>query len=171
MTFKYLSVKRSEISKYSDIWETYIRLPVSVLKKHNFRYPRHDQESSLQMCVDEEREIYLILAHLEDVDFDLESTPMAWILYLEKEMVLLSCEYAHDSNVIDQNGCSWVEIEYDFEPFNIPSSISKSVLAAKGYIEEALVVWARHDWVEREFPFVRTRITFDKPRIFPEYIK
>lgn len=171
MTFKHLNVRRNEISKCTDIWEAYIRLPVDILKNHNFRYPRHNQELDLRMCVDEEINIYFILAHFEDVDFDLESTPMAWILYLEKEMILLNCEYAHDSNVVDEKGRSWVHVEYDFEPFSVPPSIGNSDLAVKRLIEEALAVWTRHDWVERDFPFVETLVTFDKPRVFPGYTK
>lgn len=167
--FSYLRIEKDEKNKYWLMWDRYLtENPVSVLKKHNFAYPALNDPIYLSVCADEERSIFLMLVHCEDVDFALNATPMAWVIFVDDNMILLNCGYEHEF-CVDPQGEEWVEESFSFEHFDVPDQIEDTSQVLEENIKEALDEWTKIRWSRVGFLPPKAVVTFNVPWVFPGY--
>lgn len=119
MTFVYKTIKKddAEYKKYIDFEQRYIiETPKEIMEKHNYLYNHnidkyvanfYEKKSSnsnvVYVVANDEKSVYLVLIHYDNVSFDYD-TPMAWLMFVENQMILINFESIDDMGVFENGG-------------------------------------------------------------------
>lgn len=179
MAFVYKAVRAEDedYQKYIRLEQRYMEeTPKEILEKHNYLYNYegdsfYRKKSSIgirgvSVVFDDEREIYLLLIHPEDSRPDY-STPMAWVLFVGIEMILMNCECEDDMGSLE-SGKKWYKNRYLVETLVLGDSMQNKEEEIKQYIADALTVFSESGR-KLSFESISTEVLFDQTYCFKGY--
>lgn len=183
MTFVFKTVKKedAEYQKYIDFEQRYINeTPKEVMERHNYLYNHnvdryianfYEKNSSnsniVYVVADNEKAVCLVLIHFDNVSFDYD-TPMAWLLFIDNQMILMNCESIDDMGVFD-NGERWLKESYLVEPLVLPESLQNREEEIKQYIVDAFSIFSERGAAKLTFAIINSEVVFDQPYEFKGY--
>lgn len=183
MAFVYKTVKKDDANfqKYLQIEKRYVdEINKEIMARHNYLY-NHNMDryvanfyeeissncSVVYVVANDEKAIYLVLIHVDNVSFDYD-TPMAWVLFVDNQMILMNCDYNDEMGVLD-NGERWLRESYLVEPLVLPNMIRDLEDTIKQIIIEALTIYSKRGAAKLTFSVIHTEVIFDQPYVFRGY--